>query len=323
MIDIRNFKGFDFQFKEIAMISNLVNDDYVEHYSYDKGNWLIRDKNLFQDRLLLYLDNCIIGFISYEQGKDENKRTIFFDLKINPIHNGKGYRKILYQKMIKNIKPIRCNKLLTEVYEHEHYKNYQKLLITNKFQLVQRNRQYSCDTKKIDFNGYDELNKKLELDGIQLCESKKELIDKIDHYQKLEYLEWAVDQDIPIPDGIKRTRNSFERFLKEKLFFEQECYGTEIIAIKDFEYIGLTNLSVYYRSEPFKAWTETTGVLKKFRRRGIATALKIRAIQKLISKGITEIRTDNEFNNPMYKINEKLGFYSVPDSLEYLKILDV
>ena len=61
------------------------------------------------------------------------------------------------------------------------------------------------------------------------------------------------------------------------------------------------------------------GVLKDFRRKGIATALKIKAIEKLIEKGVTEIRTDNEENNPMYKINVSLGFEPVPFSLEYMK----
>ena len=45
-------------------------------------------------------------------------------------------------------------------------------------------------------------------------------------------------------------------------------------------------------------------------------------VEHLFSKGIKEIRTDNEINNPMYKINEKLGFYPVPSSLEYLKNID-
>ena len=50
--------------------------------------------------------------------------------------------------------------------------------------------------------------------------------------------------------------------------------------------------------------------------------VSIKAIQKLINKGITEVRTDNELNNPMYKINESLGFSAEPGSLEYLKIIN-
>ena len=40
---------------------------------------------------------------------------------------------------------------------------------------------------------------------------------------------------------------------------------------------------------------------------------------RFLQKGIKQIRTDNEENNPMYKINIALGFSPVPSSLEYTK----
>ena len=61
------------------------------------------------------------------------------------------------------------------------------------------------------------------------------------------------------------------------------------------------------------------GVLKEFRRKGLATALKIKAVEVLLRKGVTQLRTDNEENNPMYKINVALGFKPVPFSLDYSK----
>ena len=73
------------------------------------------------------------------------------------------------------------------------------------------------------------------------------------------------------------------------------------------------------KSEPHKGWTGGLGVIKEYRRKGIATALKIKAIEHLLKKGIVEIRTDNEKNNPMYKINVALGFQPVPFSLDYSK----
>ena len=75
----------------------------------------------------------------------------------------------------------------------------------------------------------------------------------------------------------------------------------------------------FNKFEPNKGWTGALGVLRNFRRRGIATALKIKAIEKLLKKGVTELRTDNEKNNPMYKINVALGFKPVPFSLDYSK----
>ena len=322
MIQIKEFSSTDAEFKDITRIFNLVSHDYVVHYKDDKDEWNIREKDLLTARLLLYRNNTLIGYIAYEQGKKENQRTVFFTIKIDPAYIKKKYIDILFKEMLRRIKTINCNKILTEVYEHPNYSDFQKYLINEQFVLAQKNREYNCEIQKIDLKPYQSLIKKLGLAGIQFFESKNDIKNKSDHYRKLEKLEWSIDQDIPIPKGIKWTRDSFDRFLEKKKFFEQKCYGTEIIAVKDGKYIGMTSLTVFKRSEPNKAFTETLGVLKNYRRQGIATALKIKAIETLIIKGIKEIRTDNEINNPMYKINEKLGFYAVPSSLEYLKTID-
>ena len=322
MINIQRFTSTDSEFKEIAIISNLVEHDCITHYEDDKESWFHRDKSLLHDRLLLYLNDSLIGFCSYNQGQNENKRTIFFDIMVDPKYSKIEYQDLLYQAMLKNIKVIKCEKLLAEVYEHSNYSNFEKLLINNQFQVVQKNREYSCDINNVNIDSYLDLIDKLEKEGISFLDSKDSISNNANHYQKLEKLEWNIDQDIPIPNGLRHTRRSFERYMKDKHFFEEKYYGTEIIAIKNNQYIGMTSLSIYHKSEPFKAWTETLGVLKQFRRQGIATALKIKAIQNLLNKGITEVRTDNELNNPMYKINESLGFHAQPSSLEYLKIIN-
>ena len=147
----------------------------------------------------------------------------------------------------------------------------------------------------------------------------KDYPDKFpNHYKKLEKLIWIYDQDMPIPEGIKHTRPSFEQFMKYSLNFEGNAYGVEIIAVLNGRYIGSTDIKVY-PIESHKGWTGGLGVLKEYRRKGIATAIKIKAIEKLLEKGVTEIRTDNEENNPMYKINVALGFTPEPYCLEYQK----
>ena len=149
--------------------------------------------------------------------------------------------------------------------------------------------------------------------------SRAAIINFPDFYKKLEKLEWTYAQDFPIPDGIKHTRTPFKQFMKFVLDYYENSYGVEIIAVLGGEYIGSTDLTIYPKAEPHKGWTGGLGVLKEFRRKGIATALKIKAIERLLGKGVTEIRTDNEKNNPMYKINVALGFKPVPFSLDYSK----
>ena len=319
MIKIKKFNATDSEFVDLARIDNLVNHDSINHPDDDKRDWGIRDKSLIRDRILLYKDEVLIGAMYYSQGRSENNRTTFFTLNIDPKHNTQESRELLYNRMLDEIKLFDSNKILTGIYDHPNYNLVKQFLIDNQFKLVQTNREYSCDIRNVNIEKYQPLIKKLEEEGIKFHDSKEEMKDWPNHYKKLEQLIWIYSQDFPIPEGVSHTRTPFEQALKTQLDFEENYYGTEIIAVKDDEYIGSTDLEVYYKTEPHKAWTGGLGVLKNFRRKGIATALKIKAIERLLNKDITEVRTDNEENNPMYKINLELGFYPVPFSLEYMK----
>ena len=319
MIEVKKFNGTDIEFAELARIDNMVNHDSINHPDDDKREWGIRDKGLVRDRLLLYKNNVLIGVMYYSQGRDKNNRTTFFTLNIDPKHNTQESREILYSKMVEEIKSFNSNKMLTGVYDHPNYNLIKQFLIDKQFKLVQTNREYSCDITKINLKKYQPLIEKLELRGIKFYDSKEEMLDFPNHYKKLEELEWAYSQDFPIPCGVEHTRPTFEHYMKIIKNYYENCYGVDIVAVLDGKYIGSTDLRVYPKAEPHKAWTGGLGVLKEFRRKGIATALKIKAIESLIKKGITEIRTDNEENNPMYKINIALGFEPVPFSLEYMK----
>jgi len=319
MISIKKFTEIEQNFKELARIDNLVSHDSISHPDDQRDSWEIRDKNLIKDRLLLYNNALLVGVMYYTQGRDQNNRTTFFTLNIDPKYNNEDNRQLLYYRMLDEIKEFHSNKIFTSVYDHQNYYSNQKFFIENGFKLVQTNREYSCDIRKLDTKKYYPLIKKLELEGIEFYDSKDQMLDFKNHFKKLEELEWIIDQDIPIPDGIKHTRMPFKQWEKVCLDFYNNSYGVDIVAVKDGQYIGSTYLAVYPKSEPKKAWTDHLGVIKEFRRIGLATALKIKAIESLLNKGITEVRTDNEENNPMYKINVALGFKPVPFSLEYMK----
>ena len=190
--------------------------------------------------------------------------------------------------MLKKIKKFNCNKVHTSIYDHPNYKEHKKLLTKNGFKLVQTNREYSCDIRKVDTKKYYPLIKKLEAKGIRFYDSKEEMRnfhDKFpEHYKKLEKLIWIYAQDMPIPDGIKHTRMPFDQFMKYSLDFEENHYGVEMIAALGDRYIASTDIIVYPKAEPHKGWTGGLGVLKEFRRKGIATALKIKAFEKLRKK---------------------------------------
>ena len=316
-MEIKNFTETDFEFKEITRLYNLVSHDDKEHVDDMKEGWAIIDKSLQRDRLLLYNGDSVLGYLGYAQGRNENHRNCYFNIFLDPEYNGNGYRQILYERMREDIQSFDCNKLYADVYEHPNYEEYKQLLLKNKFYIGMKIRESSLNLETLNLDEYIPLLEKLDAKGIRFYDAKNEMQDFPDHYKKLEELGWEYGKDFPMPEGIAHTREPFEQYMKYQKLFEEKRYGIEIVAVEGDTYVGATDIHIFPKTNPHKAWTGSLGVLRKYRRRGIATALKVKAFEKLREKGVKEVRTDNEENNPMYKINVALGFTPEPYCYDY------
>jgi len=84
MTEIKNFTETDNEFKEIARLYNLVSHDDKEHPDDIKDDWAIRDQSLIRDRLFLYQDNAVIGYLGFGQGRAENKHNCYFNIFLDP-----------------------------------------------------------------------------------------------------------------------------------------------------------------------------------------------------------------------------------------------
>ena len=319
MTKIKNFTETNFEFEEIARIYNLVSHDDKDHPDDIKDAWEIRDKSIARDRIILYEQEKVIGYLGYLQGRAENNQNCYFNIYLDPVYNGNGYRKLLYEEMLKEVHTFNCKRLYMSVYEHKHYNESKNFLVKNGFENNFKIRESSLNLESIVLDEYSSLMSKLDSKGIQFYDAKNDMKNFPDHYKKLEELMWHYFQDMPMPEGTAHTRMPFDQFMKYHNRFEEKLYGTQIIAVLGKEYIGATDIYVKSKSDPNKAWTGSLGVLRKYRRQGIATALKVKAFEKLREKGVKAVRTDNEENNPMYLINVALGFTPEPYCLEYQK----
>ena len=181
-----------------------------------------------------------------------------------------------------------------------------------------------------DFSGFDPLLDRLEAEGI-VFRSVAELSDDPERNRRLWELDWQLMADVPL--GMTLTRHPLEVWVRQDIENSSFCPELSFVAldlalndlVPDKQaltgpYIGVSSLNV----QPGGFYTiGMTGTLPAYRRRGIAKALKVRAMRALQEHarqagGSATIRTFNDPPNvAMLSMNAALGFGRGPDIYRY------
>jgi RimJ/RimL family protein N-acetyltransferase len=154
--------------------------------------------------------------------------------------------------------------------------------------------------------------------GIKIVSLAELSADDTDWKRRYWDLDWELLQDVPTTDPL--MRQSFESFEERKLGAPGFDPHAHFFALDGICWIGMSALWTS-QAEPDKLYTGLTGVVRSHRRKGIVTAMKLRAIDFAQRHGARLIETDNEENNPMYALNLALGFTPQPAWLQFEKRL--
>jgi GNAT superfamily N-acetyltransferase len=148
----------------------------------------------------------------------------------------------------------------------------------------------------------------LEAQGIRFC-TLAYFPDDPETTQKFYELNLAVVQDIP---GENWDFSNYPEFFMKSVigspWFSRE---SRFLAIDGENWVGFA--AVNYDPLTCRAYNSTTGVIRAYRARKIAQALKVLAICYAREKGALSIRTDNDsLNAPILAINHKMGYRAEP-----------
>lgn len=85
-----------------------------------------------------------------------------------------------------------------------------------------------------------------------------------------------------------------------------------VVALDGDRVVGVSTL--FYSRTPGKGgYTGYTGVLREYRGRHIALAVKLLTVEGAMHRGVPRMRTNNDFENPsMLAVNTRLGYQLVP-----------
>ncbi len=122
-------------------------------------------------------------------------------------------------------------------------------------------------------------------------------------------LETDLLQDVPSAEPINLW--PFEVWQERTIHEPNLLPEGYFLALENQQLVGVTML--FRSNRPQTLRTGLTGVLRSHRRRGLALALKLRAIEFARRYGARYIRTSNhQTNRPMLALNEALGFAKEP-----------
>ena len=314
MITIRPFDRTDEDYTRAVEIFNAVwveQQETADEWREGDGK---RAKALKWGRFFAEVDGQAVGYASYEQHRRMNHPgKLWVSVIVLPAFRRRGVGTALWQHLCREIEQFDPLRLFIGTRENfpEGVRFAEKLGFIENFRHWE-SRLEPAAFRLADLAGY---SRRVAKQGIEI-RAVTEMMSDPERDRKLYELEWAIQQDIPSP--VPAVQRSFEEFQKvwQRSNFVQDAW---LVALDKGEYVGMTELWSN-QADPDLFDIGLTGVLRSYRRRGIATALKLRGIEFAQKGGIRELRTWNASNNgAILAVNRLLGFVRRPAHIEYVK----
>ena len=229
----------------------------------------------------------------------------WFGLGVAKGHQHRGIGGALYEKALEFARQRGLNRAMTYVRLFEPDEPAMRFLEKRGFAEIDHDIPIKLDLTAFDASHFARPTS----DGIRLI-SMDEAGDTEANRRKLHVLAGSLLPDIPTND-VHPEFPPFEEFVKD---FSRPEYDPNALILAETEageWVGLTQFG--FQENTNIGWTFFTGVLPDYRGKGLALALKLRAIEAAQARGCPLLTTENhEDNAPMRAINKKLGF--VPDA---------
>jgi len=317
-LTIRDFRGSEAEYSAAAAVCNAVFPEYPESVEEWKEEDEKRPAHLKRRRWLAEIEDQTVGYACYDQSEWMYHPRLFnFFAAVLPERQGQGIGRALYATVMAALAPL--DPLRVGARCRSDYARSMGFLSDRGFVEDLRDWESRLDVPGFDpapFAGHVE---RVIASGIRIVTLRELIEDDPEHRRKLYELDVTLAKDVPSPEPLTApSAESFERYVFESRDLLPEGY---FVALDGRRYVGLSAL---WKSdeEPGTLYTGLTGVRREYRRRGIALALKLRAIEYARSRGIRTLKTWNESNNrAMLSINEALGFVKQPAWVSFVKRL--
>lgn len=315
-LTIRPFEKSDYA--SIAEVLNATWPDELLKEASLREEDTKHDPKVKWGRFVAELDAQVVGVASYTQPEGmyhPQKFTAW--VTVRPEFRGQGIGKALYTRVLEALRPHEPISLLTTTREDQG----SALAWLEKLGYVEKMRYWESrlDVTAFDPAPFAHAEAKARAHGIVITTLAELEQRDPDYKQKFYDLFCEAREDVPRPEPM--TSISFEQW--HRWTFESPYLLPEgnILAVDPStgQYVGMSQL---WKSDGDYLQTGLTGVRRAYRRKGLALAMKLRAVLWAKQVGCREIRTFNESNNrAMLSINEAMGFVKQPAWIDFVKVL--
>lgn len=311
---IRDFAEADYP--AYAAVHNSVFADYPESEEHLARNDSLRNPKYLWKRWVWEEESRVLGIGYYGQDSwNYHPRKFYVEVMVTPEARRRGIGAALYEHVVEAVAEHDPEKLFSLV--NEKWDESMRFAVSRGFEDGMRLTESRFDFQTFDPKVFEADIEKVREQGI-VIRSWAEL----EGDPELERELYAVAQQLlsDMPSTTPYDPPPFELWRERALesqYFLPELY---LIALDGERMIGVSN---FWGCEiKDRANTGLTGVLAEYRKRGIATALKIRAISSARAAGYRDTLTWNaEENAGMLGINTRLGFRAAATWIEMERAL--
>jgi GNAT superfamily N-acetyltransferase len=253
-------------------------------------------------RLVELEEDAVIGYCYIGHAAEMPARHFYIWIGVLPEHRCRGIGTALWNAGLAFLRDQGATRLSSETLDNDPT----GLAFAQQHGFtIDRNLFHShLDLEAFDEIPYLPIIAQLEAQGIRFC-TLADLPESSDTNDAFCELNLACVRDIP---GEVWDFSTYPAFFQERIlgarWFRREG---NILAMDGEAWVGFATVSL--NPEKHSAYNSTTGVIRPYRGRKIALALKVLAARYARQQGALQIDTDNDsLNAPMLSINRKMGY---------------
>ncbi len=314
MLTIRPFDYSAGDYERMVAIDNAVFAAFtlgVEEWRHRDDS---RDESRYFRRDLVEVEGQVVAYGQVEQLAGEHK--FFFLVAVDPKHERPDFRPAYFEHALAALAPFEPQVLSSGALESNT--NDAAFLESTGFQPVMREISSELNVLTFDEKIFTPIANRVAGAGIEILSLSQ--LQKRDPKWKVKLYElfYALLADVPATNPVEKPPLAdFEGSMLSGPNYDVNGW---FVALDGDQYVGMSQVSPN-KVDPEQMYGGLTGVIRSHRRKGIATALKLRGIDYARQLGVKRIVVFNEERNPMFQLNLQLGFWPKPAWVIYEKAL--